>query len=277
MKTRTRVLLATLAGGTFATVLFGAAACGGDDGGSTSGKSVDEVRAALDEEIAGELSGDADKVLKHVSDRWLKTVLGATRDEVKADPSKIKSEDKPIIGEIKVSGSKATVQVSFDTGQQQGGGFEYRQAGDLVKEGGIWKLDRIHVLSAAKVPSGSKKVNVDLTDFAFGFARKEITSKDALVFHVENKGKQNHMMVVNKIPADADVQKLLQFEGDGAPPGVEELGGVFLFSPGDKADVVLKDKLAPGRYVMLCFVGDEDDAEHTPHAMKGMTADFTVQ
>ena len=274
MKTGPRPLFAMLAGATFATVLFGAAACG-DDGGTTSGKSVDEVRAALDEELAAEASGNADNFLKHVTDRWLKTVIGATRDEVKADPSKFKSEDSPTIGEIKVSGSKATVSASFPPGQS--GRFDYRNAADLVKEGGVWKLDKFHVLSAAKVPSGSKKVNVDLTDFAFGFSRKEVTSKDALVFHVENKGKQNHMMVVNKIPADADVQKLLQFQGDGSPPGVEEVGGVFLFGPGDKADVVLKDKLAPGRYVMLCFVGDEDDPQHGPHALKGMVADFTVQ
>ena len=274
-RTNNRFFGLALAGATFATVLFGGAACG-DDGGSTSGKSVDEVRAALDEELAGEASGDADKVLKHVTDRWLNTVLGTTRDEVKADPSKIKSEDAPpTITEIKVSGSKATVQVSIPPGQR--GGFDYRNAADMVKEGGVWKIDKFHVLSAAKVPSGSKKVNVDLTDFAFGFSRKEITSKDALVFHVENKGKQNHMMVVNKIPADADLQKLLQFEGQGSPPGVEEVGGVFLFSPGDKADVVLKDKLAPGRYVMLCFVGDEDDPQHGPHVGKGMVADFTVQ
>ena len=84
-RTNKRLFGLALAGAAFATLLFGGVACG-DDGGSTSGKSVDEVRAALDEELAGELSGDADKVLKHVTARWLKTVLGTTRDEVKADP-----------------------------------------------------------------------------------------------------------------------------------------------------------------------------------------------
>ena len=115
-----------------------------------------------------------------------------------------------------------------------------------------------------------------MKDFAFDFSSKEITSKDDLVFHMENKGKQSHMMVLMKIPANGNLQQLLQFEGDGPPPGVEDVGAAYIFSPGDKADVVLKDKFAPGRYAMLCFVGDEDDPEHTPHIAKGMVSDFTV-
>ena len=263
-------LRALLAGAALSTMAFALVACGDDD--DSGAKAQADVKAAVDEEIAGEKAGDVDKVLNHVTDNWLKTVVGATRDEVKANPGRIQSDDQPKVGAIKVNGNKATAEALQDAGK-----LDYRNSVDLVKDGGVWKLDKLHMLSAATVPSGSKKVNVDLTEFAFGFNRKDVTSNQTLVFHVENQGKQPHMMDLSKIPADADLQKLFASEGDGPPPGVEEIGTAFLFSPGDKADVVLKEKLAPGRYVMLCFVGDQDDPEHTPHALKGMVADFTVE
>jgi hypothetical protein len=102
-----------------------------------------------------------------------------------------------------------------------------------------------------------------------------MTSKENLVFHVENTGKKNHMIVAIKIPADGDLDAIIASQD--LPEGVEELGGVFLFAPGDKADVVVKDKLAPGRYAFLCFATDADDPNHEPHVFKGMKSDFTVE
>jgi hypothetical protein len=248
---------------------FSLAACSDDDGGSSDDEAA--VRSAIDGQIAAEASGDANAYLPHVTDNWLKTVVGGTRDDVKADPSLFQSDDAPQINDISVSGNKATAKISFNDPASR---LVYGNEVDLVKEDGAWKSDVLHVVSASDVPSSSKKVNVGLKEFAFDFSANQITSKDNLVFHVENKGKQSHMMVISKIPADANLQQLLQAED--TPPGVEDVGGAFLFSPGDEADVVLKDKLAPGRYVMLCFVGDEDDPEHVPHVAKGMVSDFTV-
>ena len=261
---------ALLTGVAFASVMLGVSACSSDDGGADAEAAV---RTAIDEQLAAEASGDADVFLAHVTDNWLKTVVGATRDEVKADPSLFQSEDAPEIGDIKVSGNKATVDVSF---AEQSGRLIFGNEVGLVKQDGKWKTNEFHVVSAASVPSSAKKVNVALKDFAFDFASKEITSKDDLVFHVTNEGKQAHMMVITKVPANAKLDDILQFEGDGPPPGVEDIGGVFVFSPGDKADVVLKDKLAAGRYLMLCYVSDENDPEHAPHVAKGMVSDFTV-
>ncbi len=257
-----------------AAVLLGvgafATSCGDDDGGgSTSGKAVDEVTAALNEELEGEKNGDADKYLKHVTDKWLKAVGGYTREEAKADPSKFQSDDLPTIKKVTVSGSKATIEIGLGEN-----GFDYNAYVLAVKQGGEWKIDELHVKSAGTIPAGAKTVNLDLTDFAFGFTRKDITSKNVTVLRVENKGKQPHMVILEKLPEKGDLQELLKQEN---PQGVEQVGGAFLFSPGDKADVVIKEKLAPGRYAFLCFVADQDDKEHTPHAFKGMATDFTVE
>ncbi len=263
-------LRAVLAATGLSALAFAAAACGGDDGGTTSGKTVDEVRAALDEELAAEKAGDPDKFLKHVTDKFLKTVQGITREEAKADPSTFQSDDQPTIEKITVSGNKATIAI---TGGFKGG-LDYNVSATAVKEGGEWRIDELHVKSADKIPSGAKKVNLDLTDFAFGFTRKDVTSKDIIALHVENKGKQPHMVGLAKIPDNADLQKFLHEDN---PQGLEEIGTAFLFAPGDKADVVIKEKLAPGRYVMLCYVSDQDDPKHTPHFEKGMVADFKVE
>ncbi len=83
------------------------------------------------------------------------------------------------------------------------------------------------------------------------------------------------MVVLTKIPRDADLDALL--DSKDTLPGVEDVGDVFVFAPGDKADVVLTGKLTPGRYVMLCFIVDPDDMNHEPRVAKGMKADFIIE
>ena len=36
------------------------------------------------------------------------------------------------------------------------------------------------------------------------------------------------------------------------------------------------NSLAAGRYAMLCFLPDVNDAAETPHAMKGMITEFAI-
>jgi hypothetical protein len=234
------------------------------------------VRKDINAELAAEKAGDADAFLAHVTDNWLKLVIGASRDDVKQNPSIFRSEDDNGLtpGAITVNGNNATVAVAVNDPASRLG---YALKLGVLKQDGTWKLDTLHVVSPATVPSSSKVVNVDLVDYGFNFDKTQITSDKNLVFHVENKGQHHHMMDLAKIPADADVEALLSQDSENGPPaGVEDVGGVFLFAPGDKADIVLDGKLEPGRYVFVCFVADPDDPTHTPHAMKGMVSDFTV-
>lgn len=77
----------------------------------------------------------------------------------------------------------------------------------------------------------------------------------------------------------ADEEAAEEAEG-GAEEAAEEGGpdipasavqGIFVINPGTTAFVTVN--LEPGRYGMVCFVPDEDG----PHAMQGMTLEFTVE
>lgn len=48
--------------------------------------------------------------------------------------------------------------------------------------------------------------------------------------------------------------------------------------PGDTTNIVFTKPLAPGRYLLACFVPDETEGENgTPHALKGMYKEFTIE
>ena len=234
----------------------------------TSGPAVDEVTKALNEELAAEKSGNADAYLAHVTDKWLK-MMGYTREKVKADPSLFQSDDPITIEQVRVRGDKASVDI---TGIE--GGLDYQPYVNVVKQDGTWKLDEIHIKSPASIPSGAKTAKMDLADFSFAFNPKDITSQQVTVLRLDNKGKQPHMVGLLKLPANADFQALLR--SDQEMPGVEFIGVAYLLNAGEKADVVVKEKLSSGRYAFVCYVPDLDDPESTPHAFKGMATDFKV-
>src|SRR5262249_40131963 len=157
-------------------------------------------------------SGNADAYLAHVTDKWLR-MMGYTREKVKADPSLFQSDDPITIEAVRVRGDKATVDISGIEG-----GLDYQPYVIALKQDNTWKLDEIHIKSA-QIPQGSKTAKVDLSEFAFGFDPKDITSQQVTALHLNNKGKQPHMAVLIKIPDNADFQALLRSNQD--TPGVE--------------------------------------------------------
>jgi hypothetical protein len=112
-----------------------------------------------------------------------------------------------------------------------------------------------------------------MNEFAFALIATDVTT-ETIAFEAENVGEQDHEIALAKIPADADVQELLHTEDD--VPGFEFIGGAGPAEPGDTINLVLTEGLEPGRYLMVCFLPDTDDPEETPHAFKGMTAEFTL-
>ena len=59
--------------------------------------------------------------------------------------------------------------------------------------------------------------------------------------------------------------------GAKAPPPGKMMGGPGAISPGGSSYWVAS--FTPGNYLMLCFV---PDSAETPHAMKGMVKEFTI-
>jgi hypothetical protein len=149
------ILIRTMLGLAALTAVGAAIACGDDDdkGTATTGattaadtKEAAAVRADLQAEIASEKSGDADAFLKHVTENWLTNITGASAEDVKADPSIFQNDQAPILGAITVNGDKATARAQFDDPTSK---FDYGNSVDIVKDGGVWKLDALHVVSAS--------------------------------------------------------------------------------------------------------------------------------
>lgn len=253
------------------TVLAGVAlACGGGGGGSAEDKQAVEQTVR---DVAGYGAGDVDAFLERVTDNFLESFAGFTREECRdnaqdcvGDPSEVASLEN-----TKVSGDTATTEGTFNGGEEGG---EETFLISFVRVDGEWKVDGLGNVPQ-EIPGGVKKVNLELNEFAFGFNASEITDGN-FAFAAKNVGKQNHQVGVLKVPADADIQELIQSEEEEIP-GVEDIAFTLPFPPGDEVNVVFDQPLEPGRYALLCFVPDSEDPEGTPHALKGMTAEFTIE
>jgi plastocyanin len=148
----------------------------------------------------------------------------------------------------------------------------------LVKVGADWKLNSEESNLTVTIPADKTLVHVDANEFAFGVDTSAIDANAA--FEFANVGKQHHEMGLARIPADAIITDLIQQGADSPddlPPGVEFVGGTDA-DPGDTTNIVFTEPLAPGRYIMVCFVPDETEGENgTPHALKGMYKEFTIK
>ena len=112
-----------------------------------------------------------------------------------------------------------------------------------------------------------------LTEFAFVYDPALITSGH-IAFRVENVGKQPHEVALVKVPAGLDVQQALR--SPEPPPGIEDIGFILLQHTGETMNMVFTQALAPGRYLMVCFLPDTE-GDGQPHALKGMVSEFTIQ
>ena len=113
-----------------------------------------------------------------------------------------------------------------------------------------------------------------LVEFAFNLTTLSFPAGD-VTFQASNDGEQPHEMIVAKMPEDVTLEEALQAE-DVEALGVEDIAFFAPINPGAEATWTVTD-LEPGRYAYVCFIPDEDDPEGTPHALKGMAGEFTVE
>ena len=224
-------------------------------------------------------ANDKDAFLAGFTDAGLVSIFGEdgqTVDQVKAD-LEFFFGSSPItnatIANTKVSGSSATTESQFAIF-----GAYQKNTEHFVKVGDAWKIDSETAL-LVDVPEGVKIVRVDVIEFAFGVDTSAIADGN-VAFELSNVGKQHHEMVITSIPADANIDDLIQQFADSPDrdvPGVVFVGQTEA-APGATSNLVFTEPLAPGRYVMVCFVPDETEGENgTPHALKGMFKEFTIK
>lgn len=290
------------AGLVVAALALGAAACGDDDdedddgattpeatraAGTTPATNADdgaatgeeaEVEAAIEAAVAAWNGKDVDGLIAGFTDAGLVNTFGEEgqpAEEVAAAlPEFIGSE--PIsdaeFNDVTISGDTATADLQWRIGPAL-----QRVEITLVDVDGMWKIDNQEEDLKVEVPAGTAEVPIDLNEFAFALDASLITDADGPVaLTANNVGEQQHELGLARIPADADIDELLRSEDD--PPGVEFIAGIGPIEPGDDESLVLAEPLEPGRYVMVCFLPDTTEGpDGTPHALKGMVKEFTIE
>lgn len=125
---------------------------------------------------------------------------------------------------------------------------------------------------------GDNIVPVEAVDFAFEYDASAITA-DLAGFSFTNGGTQEHELVVATVPEDFDLEAELEAsaEDPDAPPpeGFEVINGTGSAPGEDGPPIEFTEPLAPGRYVMICLIPDEETGQ--PHFALGMVSEFTIE
>lgn len=219
-------------------------------------------------------AGDVEAFLAHWTEAGLQSEFGATADQIRANPAVFFAS--PVggiqIGEfrdVQEGDESASVEFEFIFGRML-----TLQRYDLVNQDGRWQIDATAEVDI-DVPDGVQAVSVDLEEFAFAFDAGEVGDGN-VAFQVENIGEQSHELVMLQVPEGLTVEELLALEGNELPEGIEIVGSIGPFLPGEGGNMVFSQPLAAGSYMFLCFLPNEGDPQGAPHLLEGMTATFQV-
>jgi hypothetical protein len=147
--------------------------------------------------------------------------------------------------------------------------------GDSDPEATVFEAEDQDLSAAA----GDSPAEVHGDEYSFDFDEANIsTDTSGLIF--SNVGELVHELVVMTIPADADVDALFtdmpadfaEVEANLAAAGATRLADTAA-EAGDQSALAFQEPLEPGRYVLACFIYEDDQY----HAEQGMWAEFAVE
>jgi hypothetical protein len=265
---RTNKLAAAITAGALAMTLAGCG--GGSDADRTEVENT--VRSTTQALSAGNVAGLADLM----TDRALLEEFEASRAEFVAMPGDAFAFPVAVhsFGRTDVDGDTATSEVIVSLNDSWLSGVKLH----LAKENGTWKIDRAFESDRYDFSlPGITPIEVEMKEFAYIYDPADF-SGDIRAFELRNTGSQEHEAALLRVTRQGTTAEIvdvaLNTEGDELPEGFEFVAAASAL-PGETTDLVLKDTLAPGRYLFMCFFEDETDAGHN-HLEKGMVADFTV-
>lgn len=146
------------------------------------------------------------------------------------------------------------------------------------------KLDEVHEWMAGNC--GWTDVEATATEYKFSGLPETVDAGNAVVA-LTNDGKEVHEMSLARINdgVTESVEELVNLPEEEAQAKITQVGGAFAM-PGTTSYSAVS--LEPGRYAVVCFIPEGTTAENMealesgeseggmPHAMKGMTGEFTV-
>ena len=248
--------------------MVSAVGCGGSEESAVESTIRRAVTAYNEEDVDAFLALHTDQAIE--SEYGLPRDLAAPRiaDIIGRPPIEVRS-----LANTVVAGDKATV----DFERTQGKVLVLERV-SLIKSGGEWMLDRFEE-RPLDIPPTATTVVIEMSEFAFAIESSGVRNGN-IALAVGNGGLQDHEAVVARIVDDTKLDELVPAIAQSAesetPAGVEEVVAFGAYEPGETANVVFAESLEPGRYGVFCFFPDVNDPEHTPHALKGMFAEFTI-
>lgn len=123
--------------------------------------------------------------------------------------------------------------------------------------------------------AGAQGRTVTLTAADYAFEAPDSIAAGITTFELVNKGPEMHHVQLVRLDGGRTLQDFQQaMASHGPPPAwVKFVGGPNTPVPDGKSVSRVTINLAPGQYVLLCFIPSPDG---TPHIMKGMVRPMTV-
>lgn len=178
--------------------------------------------------------------------------------------------------ETAIEGDSATVDAQYTVGVAL-----ERSIFTMVRVDGAWLIDAEETDVAVKIPEGATSIDVGLTEFTFNVSTDDIARADGtIVIASTNTGLQDHELGLIRADEGVNVLETLTTfvpQGPEDPDGLTFLGGDYVIT-GETSTIAFHEPLAPGRYALVCMLPDTNEGgDGTPHALKGMLTEFTVE
>lgn len=127
--------------------------------------------------------------------------------------------------------------------------------------------------SAAEGSDGPVRPVVEISGTDYAFEAPERVAAGWTVFRFTNRGKEPHHASLLRLEGEVTAEEIRKSYGAGGPmpAGVVAAGGPNGVMPGGTTTALVE--LAPGRYVLICFIPSPDGK---PHFTKGMIRPLTV-
>ncbi|MEA3245619.1 MAG: hypothetical protein U9Q74_05630 [Gemmatimonadota bacterium] len=93
-----------------------------------------------------------------------------------------------------------------------------------------------------------------------------------VIVRLLNQGHEMHHLELSPVPESLSLRRYYELATGGQPsPLIHDVGGPNLTAPGDSSEVLIR--LAPGRYILTCWVNATDGK---PHIMRGMMREIRL-
>ena len=133
---------------------------------------------------------------------------------------------------------------------------------DTGRTNGVWLVDGVTPLDV-DVPAGAQTIDFKIDDKSFGTPSISGKRGGDLALNASNSGKQDHELLVLRLPKSVKVSDLLLATGPSLPDGVVFVGQITI--PAKSTGQLVLTDMPRGSYVMVDLLPDQDGIPYLSH------------